>query len=148
MLVYSEQTQQIQFDSACYCFYLSANICLLSMSISVDSWAVYVQVFVLHQFMSLSWELMLAWEFFQQGNKNGVTYERDDQRLRDVEQNTRSEKLRTVNLFIFGTAAYYCNRAVLGMAHRQDAPRHMWTAHHQPLTEVCHWMSNFKCCTH
>lgn len=70
------------------------------MSIRVDLWTVYVQVFVLHQLMRLSWELMLAWAFIQQGNRNGVIYERDDQKLRHEERNTHSEKLRIVNPFI------------------------------------------------
>lgn len=35
---------------------------------------------------------MLAWEFIQQENRNGVTYERDDQILRHVEHNKHSEK--------------------------------------------------------
>lgn len=50
--------------------------------------------------MRLSWELMLAWAFIQQGNRNGVIYERDDQKLRHEERNTHSEKLRIVNPFI------------------------------------------------
>lgn len=60
----------------------------------------YVQVFVLEQFVSLSWGLMLAWEFIQQGNRNGVTYEKDDQLLRQVELNKHSEKLKTIVNFL------------------------------------------------
>ena len=69
---------------------------------------------------------MLTWEVIQQGNRNGVTHERDDQMVRHVEHNKYIEKLKTrVNPFRLGTAAYYQNSVVLSMAHRQGAHRHI-----------------------
>lgn len=107
------------------CLYQQIFVCLACKE-GLTHANMYVQVFVLQQFISLSWELMLAWEFIQQENRNGVTYERDDQILRHVEHNKHSEKLKTiVNLFRLGAAAYYWNRVVLSMPHGQGAHRHV-----------------------
>lgn len=38
---------------------------------------------------------MLAWEFIYQKNRNSVTYERDDQLLREVKYNKYNKKLKT-----------------------------------------------------
>lgn len=82
----------------------------------------YVQAFVLQQFVRAD----VGRKFVQQGNRNGVTYERDDHIIRQVEHNKYREKLKTiVNILRLGTAAYSWNKAVLSMAHRQGAHRHI-----------------------
>jgi len=87
--------------------------------------SMHVQVFVLEQFMSLPWELTLEWELIQQGNRNSVTCERADQILLQVDHNKYSEKQNNGQSFSLVSAAYYWNRIVMSMAHRQGAHRHI-----------------------
>lgn len=81
---------------------------------------------------------MLAWEFIYQKNRNSVTYERDDQLLREVKYNKYNKKLKTTVWWFYRTgqlksfmlgpyyywSAYYWSGVVLSMAHRQGAHRH------------------------